>query len=86
LTKQQTLLLTPVIVVLSFRRYGMRRMALDVAACILVIGLVLLPFLAASGFIATLSPLTISSNNYPGASVNALNFWYLAAPLSRELC
>ena len=85
LTKQQAVALLPVLAVLCFRRYSLRTNLLAVGGFVLLIVAFMLPFIIASGPEKALLPYLNSASVFPGATINALNFWYVAAPLSRGI-
>src|SRR5450432_256744 len=62
LTKQQALALLPILAVLCFRRYGLRRSLIAMASFALLIMCVMLPFVIASGADKTLLPYLNSAN------------------------
>jgi hypothetical protein len=85
LCKHKAILLTPMLVVLCFRRYGWKRLLVAMVAAGVVVLVVTLPFVAGSGLQRALSPFTEGANVFPAVSLNALDIWYPLAPLSRGI-
>jgi Gpi18-like mannosyltransferase len=80
LTKFQAVVLLPLIVILCFRRYGLRKIIEGAGVFASVMALGLLPFILNSGLENTFSPYFGSVDAYPATTVNAFNFWYLLTP------
>jgi hypothetical protein len=79
MTKVQSIVLIPLLVVLTLRRYGVRALAISSVGASLLIAFILLPFIAVSGVDGTLRPFI--SAVYPApTSVNAFNIWYWLTP------
>ncbi|HVO42895.1 MAG TPA: hypothetical protein VMT34_09735, partial [Aggregatilineales bacterium] len=79
LTKFQSIVLFPVLVILTFRRHGWRATLSGVVVMGALMGLLLAPFLFTSGSRA-LYPYTGVTDEYPRATVNAFNLWYAITP------
>lgn len=79
LTKQQSLVVGPIILVVSFRRYGWRRTALGMAIAAGIIGVIYLPFLLHSGLSEPLTPYTAATSVHQLASVVAFNLWFIVS-------
>ncbi len=75
LVKFQAVAVLPLLVILTWRRFGYRGMVRGVAAFALVAAVGLAPFLAVSGA-GALRPYGESVGRYPYISINAHNFWY----------
>jgi dolichyl-phosphate-mannose-protein mannosyltransferase len=83
LLKQPAVIVGPVLLVVSLRRYGWRSAArgIGLAGAICAIGFA--PFVLSSGFSDGLSPYLKSSDAYPFVSNNAYNLWYAWATLKQ---
>ena len=82
LSKIQPVVALPVFVVLTYRRYGLRRLALCLGVFALVVGAVLAPFVIVSGFQSTMRPYLNAIDMFPHTTLNAYNAWYLLNPAS----
>lgn len=80
LTKFQAVVAVPLLLVLTFRRYGWRTTLI----CLLLLGgiaaLTLAPFVAVSGLSSVFVPFTAAVDQFSAYTINALNVWYLANP------
>lgn len=80
LTKFQAVVAIPLLLVLTFRRYGWRMTLI----CLVLLGgvaaLTLAPFAAVSGLSSVLVPFTAAVDQFSAYTINALNVWYLANP------
>ncbi len=74
LAKFQSIIVFPLLIVLSVRRYGFRKTLTGLAIFAAIFGLVTLLFYAAAGSAALLPYQNVDL--YPQTSVNAFNFWY----------
>ncbi len=74
LAKFQAIALLPLILVLSYRRSDLKKMAQSAIIFIALIMIVLLPFMTVSGVGETLRPYTQASGKYPFITVRADNF------------
>lgn len=82
LFKQPAAIITPVMLIMSYRRYGFRRTATGIAGCVaLVIGATF-PFFLSSGMDA-LSPYLKISGVFPYLTNNAHNLWYAVASIHK---
>lgn len=81
LTKTQGLMLAPLLLTLSFRRYGFMTTLKGglIAGVMLVIAV--LPFIAVSGFHDALRPYLWAVDRYQGRTLYAYNIWYLSIPM-----
>jgi Gpi18-like mannosyltransferase len=82
LLKQPAVVIAPVLLVLSFRRYGWRATLAGIAICAAVGALATLPFLLTSG-VDALSPYLKMNGAFPYLSNNAYNFWYALASIHK---
>lgn len=80
LLKQPAIFIAPVLLVLSFRRYGWRTTLTGVALCAALGALAVLPFLLTSG-VDALSPYLKMNGAFPYLTNNAYNFWYALASI-----
>ncbi len=80
LTKFQAVVAIPLLLVITFRRYGWRITAVSLGLMVGVVGLTLGPFVAANGLANVLEPFTAAVDQFSAYTVNALNLWYLATP------
>jgi Gpi18-like mannosyltransferase len=83
LTKQQSVILSPLMLILTFRRCGWRTTALGILSAAVLMAVVYAPFALASGFDSALSPYLGAADHYPDVTNNAYNFWQLLIPLGR---
>ncbi|GEM_PF-5074372 len=83
LTKQQSVVLAPLMLILTFRRCGWRTTALGILSAAVLVAVVYAPFVLASGFDNALSPYLGATDRYPDVTNNAYNFWQLLLPLGR---
>ena len=83
LLKQPAAAMMPVLLVLSYRRYGWRT-AFDGLLVLAIMWLaVSLPFIMGSGLKDALTPYTAASDAFPYMTNNAFNIWYAAATLHK---
>lgn len=80
LTKFQSVVLLPLLVILTLRRYGRRALAVCTLLASIIGGVVLLPFFIGSGVQPTLMPYLSTVGEYPVVTANALNLWYVLSP------
>jgi Gpi18-like mannosyltransferase len=80
LSKFQAIIFLPVIVILTFRRFGLLRLLQGslMAAAVMVIAIA--PFVAGSGLANGLKPYIGAFDFYPFVNVGALNLWYVFSP------
>jgi Gpi18-like mannosyltransferase len=83
LTKQQSVVLFPLMLILTFRRCGWRTAALGILSATVLVAVIYAPFVLASGFDSALSPYLGAADRYPDVTNNAYNFWQLLIPLGR---
>ncbi len=74
LTKFQSIIVFPLLLALSVRRYGFRKTVEGLAIFALIVGVVTLPFFLSAHFDALIPYLNV--DRFPQTSVNAFNFWY----------
>jgi Gpi18-like mannosyltransferase len=79
LIKLQSIVILPLLVVLTYRRCGLCTVVTSILLTACLVGIVLLPFLANSGP-ATLTPFFGAVGEYPVATANAFNLWYAVTP------
>src|SRR5579859_597490 len=77
LTKQQSVVLLPLMLILSYQRYGAKTLARGIAVCAVVAACISAPFVLQSGLSRTKAPNTEDVGIFPVTSLHALNFWYL---------
>jgi Gpi18-like mannosyltransferase len=75
LAKQQALVITPLLVILTYRRYGWRKLLAGMAIAAGVFFLIYSPFILTSGLDKAMATYFAASNVHTVASANALNFW-----------
>lgn len=75
-TKPQSIVLAPLLVVGTLRRYGARRVAAGLVACTVVGAVMAMPWLVAGQPSAPFRPYTVQMGP-PRADVSAYNLWYL---------
>lgn len=77
LLKQPALFFSPLLLVITFRRYGWRKTAwgLALAAGLSIVAFV--PFILTSGFQNALSPFLLAGDTFPFLTNNAYNTWYV---------
>ena len=84
LTKQQAAALTPLLVLVTLRRYGFRTLLLDGGAAVLIFSLVTLPFVFGSGLDNALYPyLSATTDAFPSMTNNAFNLWFALASINK---
>jgi Gpi18-like mannosyltransferase len=81
-TKQQSIVVAPLVIILSFRRYGWRRTVVGGLLAALIVGGLFLPFILASGLKTALSPYLALWGAASSLTHNAFNLWYAAARIS----
>jgi len=79
LTKQQAIVLTPLMLVVTFRRYGLRRLVYGVLLSSVLGMLTLAPFIVGSGLHDALRPYLEAADPMKATTNGALNLWYLYA-------
>ncbi len=77
LVKFQTVVILPLLVLLTWRRYGARQLLMGVTLAGVVGFVILMPFILESGFSRTFAPYTTSVDRYPLKTANASNIWLL---------
>ncbi len=82
LFKQPAIVLSPLMLVITFRRYGWRKTLLGIVVSGLVCLAAFAPFMLASGPVPALSPYLNASDVFPYLTNNAWNFWYSLASLN----
>ena len=82
LMKQPAIVIAPLLLVLTFRRYGWQTTLNGVGVSGLLCALVIAPFFLSNGFDA-LSPYLKSSDAFPFLTNNAFNFWYALASIHK---
>ncbi len=82
LTKFQAVILLPLLVTLTFCRYGLRKLLLGAAISAIIVVAVLTPFIAASGLQNTLRPYLGTVDTYPLVTISAYNPWLLVTQLA----
>ncbi len=80
LTKIQPVVVIPIFVVLTYRRYGIRRLIYGLGIFAAMVGFVLTPFVLASGFGNTMRSYLNAIDMFPQTTLNAYNLWYLLNP------
>jgi dolichyl-phosphate-mannose-protein mannosyltransferase len=80
LMKFQAIVMIPLMVILTFRRYGWRRMFVAVLLALLLFAVVYTPFILASGFDNALRPYLNTVDQYAFTTLNAFNFWFMMLP------
>lgn len=83
LIKQPAAVLAPLLLVVTFRRYGWRRTLISGVVSAAVFLLVTLPFALESGWDGALAPYLQASDTYPFFSNNAYNFWHALATIDK---
>ncbi|MFN8418312.1 MAG: hypothetical protein U0528_03555 [Anaerolineae bacterium] len=81
LFKQPAVIVLPLLVILTFRRYGWRKTLIGLLLMGAISLLIHLPFMLASGPVAALSPYLNASDAFPNLSNNAWNFWFFLGSL-----
>jgi Gpi18-like mannosyltransferase len=88
LFKQPAAVLAPLLIVLNYRRYGLRSTLTGMGVCAAICGVILLPFIGipglipGSGFVGALSPYLKAADIFPFMMNNAFNTWYVLAFLN----
>ena len=82
LFKQPAAVLAPLLLVLSYRRYGWRPTLQGIGVFVGICAVILLPFIIGSGFEGALSPYLKAADIFPYMMNNAFNFWYVLAFLN----
>gem|GEM_PF-727088 len=81
LTKFQAVFVFPLLVILTFRRYGWRTTLIGLGLSLAIFVGVLAPFMLAAGVEPVLRPFTLAVNFFPTTTVWALNLWYGVNPM-----
>ncbi len=79
LTKFQSVVLVPLLVILMFRRYGWRALLASAVICFLIMVAVMLPFINGSGWDAAMRHYISAWYPQP-TTLNAFNVWYWITP------
>ncbi|MBK8026809.1 MAG: hypothetical protein IPK19_36845 [Chloroflexi bacterium] len=79
LTKFQSIVLLPLLVVLTFRRYSWQELVRAAVGAAVIVVVVLLPFVLVSG-LSALAPYLGSVNSFPHTTGNAYNIWVAFEP------
>lgn len=79
LVKTQTLIILPVLGLLSLRRYGIPKTALGIAIGAGIGIAMMTPFVLNSGWDRTVAPFLSSLDRFPSTTVNAYNLWEVVA-------
>ncbi len=80
LTKQQSAVLTPILLIITYRRYGIRTLLTGSIIAGAVTLVVMTPFFIGSGIGNTLKPYLSATDTYPVLTMNSLNLWYVGSP------
>jgi len=83
LVKQPAVVLAPILLVVTFRRYDWRKTVLGIAASVGVYAAVSLPFALSTGVENALTPYLRASDAFPYLSNNAYNLWFALASLHK---
>jgi hypothetical protein len=83
LIKQPAAVVAPILLVVTFRRYGWRRTLISGVVSAAVFLLVTLPFALESGWEDALAPYLHASDAFPYFSNNAYNFWHALASIDK---
>jgi len=83
LSKQPAAVLTPVLLVITFRRYGWRAAAKGVIACGVLCLALFAPFIVTSGLRPALSPYLEAGDTFPYVTNNAWNTWFAAFSIQK---
>lgn len=83
LLKQPAIVLGPLLLVVTFRRYGWRTTALSMGLCGVLCVAVVVPFALRSPLVEVLSPYLRAGDAYPNLTNNAYNTWYALASLHK---
>ncbi|MCC7448823.1 MAG: hypothetical protein IT324_15505 [Anaerolineae bacterium] len=83
LFKQPAALLAPMMLVLTFRRYGLQHTIKGISVFATIFLAVVVPFALSSGWPAALSSYLNAADAYPNMTNNAYNFWYFVATLNK---
>jgi hypothetical protein len=83
LLKQPAAVFAPILLVVTFRRYGARKLILGMIGGGALYAAVSLPFVLNSGFADALSPYLRASDAFPYLSNNAYNLWFALATIHK---
>src|SRR5262249_8971509 len=82
LVKLQTVIVFPLLVIVTFRRYGCKKLIIGVDVCVSGGGTYLLPFALGMGIQKALFPIYGAPGTFSTIQVWSLNFWSLFDPQS----
>ncbi|CAG1013443.1 MAG: DUF2029 domain-containing protein [Anaerolinea sp.] len=80
LAKFQSIVIAPLVLVLTFRRHGWRSALGGALGAALIVFLGVLPYALSSEFAPAFYPYLNAVDKYPAATMNAFNLWYLVTP------
>ncbi len=80
LTKFQSIVLLPLLLVLTYRRFGLHSTFMGGIIVLAIMGAMLLPFAVGSGTQPTIKPYLGAVGEYPNVTMNAFNIWYALTP------
>lgn len=84
LLKQPALFFAPLILVITFRRYGWRKTVQGIALCGVLCVIAFAPFMLTSGVQNALSPYLQAGGTFPYFTNNAYNTWYIFGSIIKE--
>src|SRR5690606_29757797 len=84
LLKQPALVLGPLLLVITYKRYGWRLAVMGLAVSGALCAIVIAPFALSSGLENALAPYLKAGDAYPFLSNNAYNFWYAVGSLQHH--
>jgi hypothetical protein len=79
LAKQQSLVVSPLLIILTYRRYGWRTTLRGIVTCGIIMLLLYAPFILTSGPVTALEPFLGATGVHINLSANAFNFWWLVS-------
>ncbi len=85
LTKFQSVTIAPLLLILTLRRYGLRKVIAGLGISLLIAVPMLTPFVAVSGLNKALGPYLTAVGLYPVTTKQADNLWYLLSPGGAEV-
>ncbi|MEP7289578.1 MAG: glycosyltransferase 87 family protein [Chloroflexota bacterium] len=83
LFKQPGVALGPLLLVLSYRRYGLRPTLIGMALCAAICIVIITPFAVVTGIVDALASYLNAGDAFPFMTNNAYNFWYAVASLHK---
>ncbi len=84
LLKQPAVFFAPLILVITFRRYGWRKTIQGIAVCAVLCFVAFAPFMLTSGVQNALSPYLQAGGTFPFFTNNAYNTWYILGSFVKE--